>query len=51
MSRTHGMTRAMRWTAGGLGLMTMGYATIVGMTWSRYRPIPSAVMRRLSCLL
>ena len=36
MSRTHGTARAMRWTAGGLVLMAMGYATIVGAGWSRY---------------
>ena len=42
MSRTHGMTRAMGWTAGGLGLMAMGYATIVGAIWSRYGHLTSA---------
>jgi hypothetical protein len=42
MSRTRGMTRAMRWTAEGLGLVAMGYATIVGMTWYRYGHLTSA---------
>jgi hypothetical protein len=42
MSPTHVTTRAMRWTAGGLGLMVMGYATIVGATWSRYGHLTSA---------
>jgi hypothetical protein len=36
------MTRVMRWTAGGLGLMAVGYATVVGTTWYRYGRIPSA---------
>jgi hypothetical protein len=27
----------MRWTAGGLGLMAVGYAAILATTWSRYR--------------
>lgn len=40
-SRIHGMTRAVRWTAGGLGLMAAGYATIVGTTWYRYGHVPS----------
>lgn len=35
------MTRALRWTAGGLGLMAAGYATIVGTTWYRYGDVPS----------
>jgi hypothetical protein len=30
------LTRALRWTAGGLGLMAMGYAMVVGTTWYRY---------------
>jgi hypothetical protein len=42
MSPIHGMTRVMRWTAGGLGLMAVGYATVVGMTGNRYGHIPSA---------
>ena len=42
MSRIHGMSRVVRWTAGGLGLMTVGYATIVGATWSRYGHLTSA---------
>jgi hypothetical protein len=42
MRRTHAMTRAIRWTAGGLGLMPLGYATVVGTTWSRYGHVPSA---------
>ena len=32
----------MRWTAGGLGLMAVGYATVVGTAWSRYGHVPSA---------
>jgi hypothetical protein len=36
------MSRVVRWTAGGLGLMTVGYATIVGATWSRYGHLTSA---------
>jgi hypothetical protein len=40
-SRIDGMTRVARWTAGGLGLMAVGYATIVGMTWYRYGHVPS----------
>jgi hypothetical protein len=39
MSRAHGMTRAIGWTAG-LGLFTLGYATVVGTTWSRYDHVP-----------
>lgn len=42
MSRIHVVARVMRWTAGGVGLMAMGYATIVGTTWSRYGHIRSA---------
>jgi hypothetical protein len=42
MSRAHGMARAVRWTAGGLGLITLGYATVVATTWSRYGRVPSA---------
>jgi hypothetical protein len=42
MSRIHGMSRVVRWTAGGLGLMTVGCATVVGTTWYRYGHIPSA---------
>jgi hypothetical protein len=42
MSRMHGTTRVMRWTAAGLGLMAVGYAAVVGTTWYRYGHIPSA---------
>jgi len=42
MSRTHAATGAIRWTAGGLGLLAVGYAAIVGRTWSRYGQVPSA---------
>ena len=41
MSRIHIMTGLMRWTAGSLGLMAMGYATVVGTTWWRYGHVPS----------
>jgi hypothetical protein len=36
------MSRVVRWTAGGLGLMAVGYATVVGATWSRYGDLTSA---------
>ena len=32
----------MRWAAGGLGLLVVGYATVVGTIWSRYGHIPPA---------
>jgi hypothetical protein len=32
----------MRWTAGGLGLMAVGYAAILVTTWSRYGHVTSA---------
>ena len=41
MSRTHPMTRAMLGTAGGIGLMAMGHATIIGVT-SRTGDLTSA---------
>jgi len=42
VSRIPSMTRVMRWTTGGLGLMAAGYATVVGTTWYRYGQVPSA---------
>jgi hypothetical protein len=42
VNRTPRLTRALRWTAGGLGLMAMGYATVVGTTWYRYGRVTSA---------
>ena len=36
------MRAVMRWTAGGLGLMAAGYATLVGTAWSRYGHVPTA---------
>lgn len=42
MSRIHGMWRVVRWTARGLGLITVGYAAVVGTTWSRYGCTPPA---------
>ena len=42
MNRTPRLTRALRWTAGGLGLMAMGYATVVATTWYRYGRVRSA---------
>ena len=42
MSRRYGMRGVMRWTAGGLGLMAVGYATVVGTAWSRYGRVPPA---------
>lgn len=36
------VTRVMRWTAGGLGLMAAGYAAIVGAKWYRYGATPPA---------
>ena len=42
MSRTHATTRAIRWTAGGLGLVVMGYVTVLATTWCRYGHVPSA---------
>ena len=42
MSGMHGAARVMRWTAGGLGLVAVGYATVAGMTWYRYGRVPSA---------
>ena len=41
MSRVHGVARVMRWTAGGLGLLAVGYATVAGTTWYRYGRVPS----------
>jgi ornithine carbamoyltransferase len=38
----HNAARVMRWTAGGLGLLAVGYATVAGTTWYRYGHIPSA---------
>ena len=42
MSQTHAMTRAIRWTAGGFGLVAMGYAAVLATTWSRYGHVTSA---------
>ena len=42
MSGMHAVARVMRWTAGGLGLLAVGYATVAGMTWYRYGRVPSA---------
>jgi hypothetical protein len=42
MSRMHDVARMMRWTAGGLGLIAAGYATVTGTTWYRYGQVPSA---------
>jgi hypothetical protein len=42
MSRIHGTSRVMHWTAAGLGLIAVGYATVVGTMWYRYGHIPSA---------
>jgi len=42
MSGMHGVARVMRWTAGGLGLLAVGYATVAGTTWYRYGRVPSA---------
>jgi hypothetical protein len=39
MRRT--LRRALRWTAGGLGLLAMGYATVVGTAWYRYGHVTS----------
>jgi hypothetical protein len=39
MRRT--LTRALRWTAGGVGVMAMGYAAVVGTTWLRYGHVTS----------
>jgi len=36
------LTGLMGWTAGSLGLMAVGYATVVGTIWYRYGHIPSA---------
>ena len=41
MSGMHGVARVMRWTAGGLGLLAVGYATVAGTTWYRYGHVPS----------
>ena len=41
MSGMHGVARVMRWTAGGLGLLAVGYATVAGTTWYRYGRVPS----------
>lgn len=41
MSRTHALTRAIRWTAGGLGLVAMGYATALATAWYRYGHVTS----------
>jgi hypothetical protein len=38
----HGKARVMRWTAGGLGLLAVGYGTVAAMTWYRYGHVPSA---------
>ena len=35
-------TRAVGWTAAGAGLMAMGYAMVVGMSWYRYGRVRSA---------
>ena len=42
MSGMCGVARVMRWTAGGLGLLAVGYATVAGTTWYRYGRVPSA---------
>jgi hypothetical protein len=42
MSGMHAVARVMRWTAGGLGLLAVGYATVAGTTWYRYGRVPSA---------
>src|SRR5512132_3515144 len=42
MSQTHRTTRAIRWMVGGLGLIAVGYATVVGAAWLRYGRVPSA---------
>lgn len=42
MIRIHGIMRMIRWTAGGLGLIAMGYAAVVATTWYRYGHVPSA---------
>jgi hypothetical protein len=35
------LTRALRWTAGGVGVIAMGYAAVVGTTWFRYGHVTS----------
>ena len=42
MRPIHNVARVMRWTAGGLGLTALGYATVVGATWCRYGHTRSA---------
>ena len=42
MSRIHGLSRVARWTAGGITLMAMGYAAVVGLTWLRYGHVTAA---------
>ena len=42
MSAKHGMARVMRWTAGGIGVLAVGYATVAGTTWYRYGRVPPA---------
>ncbi len=42
MSPRRGMRSVIRWTAGGIGLMAIGYAAVVGTSWSRYGHVPSA---------
>lgn len=36
MSQMKGTARVIRWTAGAVGLMTVGYASTVGVSWLRY---------------
>jgi len=51
MNGMHGVARVMRWTAGGLGLMAVGYATVVATTWYRYGHVPSASLDERDALL
>ena len=42
MTGMHGVARVLRWTAGGLGLLAVGYGMVAGTTWYRYGRVPSA---------
>ena len=42
MSQVHGLSRVVRWTAGGLGLIAAGYGTIIGISWARYGHVSPA---------